>query len=54
MFAPLKQTMQDTSLETVMELYNAFRTENDNKESDDAIAVIVPGALPNSPINKNV
>ena len=54
MFAPLKQTMKDTSLETVMELYNAFRTENDNKESDDAIAVIVPGALPNSPINKNV
>ena len=54
MFAPLKQTMQDSSMETVMELYNAFRTENDNKESDDAIAVIVPGALPNSPINKNV
>ena len=54
MFAPLKQTMNDSTLDSVMELYTAFRTENDNKESDDAIAVIVPGALPNSPINKNV
>ena len=54
MFTPLKQTMADETLDVLVEVYSAFRTEDDTKTSDDTIVVIMPGAPPNSPVNKNV
>ena len=54
MFTPLKQTMTDETLDVLVEVYSVFRTEDDTKTSDDTIVVFMPGAAPNSPVNKNV
>jgi hypothetical protein len=54
MYTPLKQTMTDEALDVLVEVYSIFRTEDDTKTSDDTIVVIMPGAPPISPVNKNV
>ena len=50
-FQPTTQTIEDTCLEPILEVYSAFRTQDADNQSDDLIAVIVCGAPPNSPCN---
>ena len=54
MFQPLNLQMDSESLDELSEIYSLFRTEDDAKESDDVISVIIPGPLPNTPTNKNL
>ena len=53
MFQPLELTMTSADVEPLIEVYSQFRTENEQKESNDVIVVTVPGPLPTSPFNKN-
>lgn len=50
-FQPVTQTIDDASLEPLLEVYGTFRTQDADNQSDDLIAVIVGGPPPNSPLN---
>lgn len=53
MFQPTHHTIEADHLECLIEVYSHFRNESAKKESDDNIVVIVPGAPPSLPFNKN-
>jgi len=47
-FTPLKQTMTPESLDPLMTMYEDFKSSDDNSASEDVLAVLMPGAPPNS------
>ena len=53
MFQPIHHTVEPDHLNCLIEVYSHFRSENDKKESDDNVVVIVPGGPPSLPFNKN-
>ena len=53
MFQPTHHNIDADHLECLFEVYSHFRSETAKKESDDNIAVIVPGVPPSLPFNKN-
>ena len=53
MFQPIVHTVEPDQLNCLIEVYSYFRTENDKKESEDNVVVIIPGGPPSLPFNKN-
>ena len=52
MFHPVTTRDADDAITALVEVYSKFRTEDDKKESEDTICIIVPGPQPNVPVNK--
>ena len=54
MFQPLCITLTSDDVQDLLDIYLTFRTEDADKESSDVVCAIVPGPLPNTPVNKNL
>ena len=53
-FTPLTASLAEDDLESLMYLYSKFRTESDDRKSDDVVMLLTPSQPPNSPHHKNL
>ena len=49
-----KQVCDVADLEIMFEVYSKFRTEAENRTSDDILVTVLPGAPPNTPSNSDL